>query len=82
MILPSKSIAQDLALLTVGAQILDQLESPATVNAVWDRVNSFRAVRNAPSSLPFWWFALALDVLFSIGAIDLADGQLVRSHVA
>jgi hypothetical protein len=82
MILPSKSIAQDLALLTVGAQILQQLHNPATVNATWDRVTSMRVSQNASSALPFWWFALALDLLFSVGAIDLRDGQLVRSHAA
>jgi hypothetical protein len=82
MILPSKSIGQDLALLTVGAQILQHLESPATVNAIWDRVISFRAERDSPSALPFWWFALALDLLFSINAVDITDGQLVRCHVA
>ena len=82
MILPSKSIGQDLALLTVGAQILQNLQSPATVNAIWDRVSSFRDKRNAPSALPFWWFALALDLLFSINAVEMNDGQLVRRHVA
>lgn len=82
MILPSKNIAGDLALLTVGAQILAQLDAPGTVNAIWDRVNSYRAASNAPSSLPFWWFALALDLLYSVDAVDLEDGQLVRSHAS
>ena len=82
MILPSKSVAEDLALLTVGAQILDRLETPGTVNAVWDRVNSLRIATNAPSNLPFWWFALALDLLYSMEAIELTDGTLVRSHAS
>ncbi len=82
MILPSKSIGQDLALLTIGAQILDQLDAPATVNALWDRVTSLRADRSAPSNLPFWWFALALDLLYSVDAIEFTNGQLVRSHAA
>lgn len=82
MILPSKSIAEDLALITVGAQILDQLDTPGTVNSVWDRVVTFRARQKAPSNLPFWWFALALDLLYAVNAVALTDGQLVRSHVA
>jgi hypothetical protein len=81
MILPSKSISEDQALLTIGAQILDQLDAPATVNALWNRVTSLREDRNAPS-LPFWWFALALDLLYSLGAVHFADGQLVRSHAS
>jgi hypothetical protein len=80
MILPSKSIAEDLALLTIGAQILNQLEAPATVNALWDRIMSWRSDHASPSNLPFWWFALALDLLYSVDAIELIDGQLARSH--
>ena len=82
MILPSKSVAEDLALLSVDAQILDQLESPGTVNSIWDRVITFRAARNTPSNLPFWWFVLALDLLFSVDAIEFTNGQLVRSHAS
>jgi hypothetical protein len=80
MILPTKSISQDLALLTVGAQIIQQLERPATVSAAWDRVTSFRTTINAPSALPFWWFSLALDLLFTLGAVELDDGQLTRKN--
>jgi hypothetical protein len=80
MILPTKSIDQDLALLTVGAQIIQQLERPGTVSATWDRVTSYRAGINAPSALPFWWFALSLDLLFTIGVVELDDGQLMRTN--
>lgn len=82
MILPSKSIREDQALLTVGAQILRQLDTPATVNALWDRVTSFRTEENESSALPFWWFALALDMLYAIGAVEFTSGQLAVSHVA
>ncbi|HVB45659.1 MAG TPA: ABC-three component system middle component 6 [Streptosporangiaceae bacterium] len=82
MIMPSKSIREDLALLTVGAQILQQLDSPATVTSLWERVVSFRVNLNSPSALPFWWFALALDLLYSIGAVELNNGEMVRSLAA
>ncbi len=78
MIVPTKSIGQDLALLTVGAQIIQQLDQPATVNAAWDRVLAVRESIAAPSALPFWWFALALDLLFAMEIIELHGGQLVR----
>lgn len=82
MILPSKNISEDLALLTVGAQILEQLNNPGTVNSVWDRLVTFRESIDAPSNLPFWWFALALDLLYSLNAIEFANGQLVRSYAS
>jgi hypothetical protein len=78
MIVPSKSIREDLALLTVGAQILEKLEVPATVNTLWDRVTELRSYRKSPSALPFWWFALALDLLYSVGAVEIVNGEVVR----
>lgn len=82
MIVPSKSIREDLALLTVGAQILEILEVSATVNALWDRVTELRAQRESPSALPFWWFALALDLLYSMGAVEIVNGEVVRGSVS
>lgn len=78
MIVPSKSIREDLALLTIGAQIIEKLEVPATVNTLWDRVTELRSCRESPSALPFWWFALALDLLYSVGAVEIVNGEVVR----
>ena len=82
MIVPSKSIREDLALLTVGAQILERLEAPATVNALWDRVTELRSQRHSASALPFWWFALALDLLYSMGVVELINGEVTRSSAS
>ncbi|MEU0527868.1 ABC-three component system middle component 6 [Streptomyces niveus] len=78
MLLPSKSIAADQALIAVGAQILVQLESPGSVSAVWQRLANWRNERKMPSAIPFWWFALSLDVLFAAGAVVIQDGELGR----
>ncbi|WP_433179945.1 ABC-three component system middle component 6 [Actinoallomurus sp. CA-150999] len=82
MLLPSKSIPADQALLAVGAQILVQLDQPGSVSAVWDRLQEWRSARGVESALPFWWFALALDVLFAIGVVDQRDGELMRKSRA
>jgi hypothetical protein len=76
MLLPSKSIAADQALIAVGAQILLQLERPGSVSAVWQRLGAWRGNKKMPSAIPFWWFALSLDVLFAAGAVVLQDGEL------
>ncbi|WP_093702896.1 ABC-three component system middle component 6 [Streptomyces sp. MnatMP-M27] len=78
MLLPSKSIAADQALIAVGAQILVQLESPGSVSAVWQRLANWRSDEKMPSAIPFWWFALSLDVLFAAGAVVIQDGELRR----
>jgi len=82
VIVPSKSIREDLALLTVGAQILEKLEVPATVNALWDRVTELRFQRDSPSALPFWWFSLALDLLYAMGAVEVINGEVTRSSAS
>lgn len=83
MLLPSKNVSADRALLTVGAQILIQLERPGSVSAVWERLIDWRKSEAMGSSVPFWWFALALDVLHAVGVVEWSDGILRRvEHAA
>lgn len=82
MLLPTKSIPADQAMLTIGAQILIQLDSPASISATWDRLLDWRTKNRMPSALPFWWFALTLDFLFAVNAIDLSGGELRRNSRA
>ncbi len=78
MILPSKHLPQDRALLTVGAAILRHLSHPLTVSALWEQMP--RAAVDHKASLPMRYdgFVLALDLLFLVGAIELREGLLVR----
>lgn len=78
MILPSKHLSQDRALLTVGATILRHLSHPVTVSALWEKIP--RAVLDQKSlpAMRYDGFVLALDLLFLIGAIELREGLLVR----
>lgn len=78
MILPSKHLPQDRALLTVGAAILRHLSHPLTVSALWEQMSSAAADHNASSPIRYDGFVLALDLLFLVGAIDLREGLLVR----
>ena len=77
MILPGKHLRQDRALLTVGAEILAQLDEPRTVSELWERVGNAR--RSSPSVAPlsFDWFVLSLNLLFALSALDLSDGVVV-----
>jgi len=77
MILPSKHISQNRALFTIGANILKQLSSPMTVSALWETINKNDEIKN--TSIHYNTFVLTLDMLFTIGAIDLDRGLLFRS---
>jgi hypothetical protein len=72
MILPTKHISENEAILGVGATILGHLDSPITVSGLWERTKVESNVGT------FERFVLAADLLFIIGAIELRDGLLVR----
>lgn len=78
MILPSKHLSQDRALLTVGAAILRRLSHPLTVSALWEQMPRFAGDQKAPSPMRYDAFVLALDLLFLVGAVDVRDGLLFR----
>ncbi|WP_103501678.1 MULTISPECIES: ABC-three component system middle component 6 [unclassified Streptomyces] len=84
MITPTKGIAADRCLLAVGAQILLQLDEPRSVSQAWSRLRTWRSDHGHHSPVSFGWFVLALDMLFSLGTIDLhRDLLVVRSaHAA
>jgi hypothetical protein len=76
MITPTKGIAPDRALLTVGAQIASVIDEPITVSQAWSRLRAWRDAHGHKSPVPFWWFTLALDVLFALGIVAF-DGDLL-----
>lgn len=73
MILPTKHIPVQHALIGVGALVLGHLQRPVTISALWERVRREEAVST------FDRFVLALDLLFLLGAIELRDGLVLRS---
>lgn len=78
MIVPTKGIAPQRALLTVGAQIMLAVDyQPTTVTQAWARLLAWRARHQHNSPIPFWWFALALDMLYALGLVDLDNDVLV-----
>ena len=80
MILPTKRLNQDRALLYVGSEVLSLLEEPKTVSRIWDELQKHRTSKAETSVLTYDWFVLALDLLFSIQAIDFERG-LLRKRV-
>ena len=73
MILPSKHISQDYALIGVGAILLDEIDRPRTVTELWESVRRVKAVGN------FERFVLALDILYIVGAVHLEEGLIART---
>ena len=81
MILPSKHISQDRALLSVGARILLHLSQPKTASALWEEMVSLAARKRDVLALHYDEFVLALDLLFLMGAIEIQSGLLRRRTI-
>jgi hypothetical protein len=80
MILPSKHLPQDRALLTVGGLVLTFLAHPKTVSALWEELNQQSQVlaSTRPRRITYDWFLLALDLLYALGTIELENGLVSR----
>ena len=77
MILPTKHMATNRALLGVGGEVLRALSTPKTMSALWDEIRAADH-REKQAAIDYKWFVLALDLLFMLGAVELAQGVLQR----
>lgn len=50
MILPTKHLREDRALITVGAELLKLLDEPKTVSRLWDEIQRTRTARPAATA--------------------------------
>lgn len=79
MILPSKHLSQDRALLTVGARLLMHLAQPKTVSALWVEISRPVITKeDKKTALRYDAYVLTLDLLFLMGVVELQDGLLSR----
>ena len=78
MILPTKHLPPDRALLGIGAEILCQLMEPRSVSELWEAVKEARSRTPGAAPLSFDWFVLALNLLYAISAVDQSNGILRR----
>lgn len=82
MILPTKYLPQDRALITVGGEILKHLEEPRSVSALWDCVREGQSYKTETVLVSFDWFVLALNLLYAISAIHYRDGIIYGEQTA
>ncbi|MGC4885796.1 ABC-three component system middle component 6 [Micromonospora sp. DT227] len=78
MIIPTKGITPQRSLIAVGAQILEVIDGPLTVSQAWARLREWRRSHDHHAPVPFWWFVLALDLLYALGVVELDNELLVR----
>lgn len=75
MILPTKGIPPQDALISVGGDVLGLLTESKTVSRLWAEFGEAR-----PShQVTFDWFVLGIDLLFMLGVVELDRGRLRRA---
>ena len=73
MIMPTKFIQEDEALIGVGAILLEKLSSEKSLSDLWE--NS----KNIPNIGNFERFILTLDMLYILGLITFKNNNLLRT---
>lgn len=72
MILPSKYLREDEALIGVSAALLSLIEKNGNLSLIWESAKKIEFIGN------FERFILALDLLFLLGLIELKGNEIVR----
>lgn len=78
MILPTKRVDEDRALITLAAKVLENLDESKTVSRLWDEIGQNRQKAGSITLVTYDWFVLSLDLLFALGAINFENGRLGR----
>ncbi|QQA42580.1 ABC-three component system middle component 6 [Pelagovum pacificum] len=79
MLMPTKHIKTENALIGVGAEVLALLEREKTVSTLFRDLQDWRRDNELPT-IHFDWFLLSLDFLFSVKAIRFEAGILKKMN--
>ena len=72
MIMPSKYLREDEALIGVGALLLALLDRNKNLSDLWEEAKNISSVGN------YERFVLALDFLYLLGLIDVRNNEIER----
>jgi hypothetical protein len=78
MILPTKRLGPERAMITIGAEILSLLTEPKTVSRLWNELSRMMSERSSTRIINYDWFILTLDFLYMLGSIEIDHGKIRR----
>jgi hypothetical protein len=76
MILPTKRITSNRALISIGAEILEFVSEPKTISQIWEELKQKRV--EVKNYLSYDWFILAIDFLYLINAVDFKHEKICK----
>ena len=81
MILPTKHLRANRALLSIASEILYLLHDRSTVSSLWADLKKKHRESLRINDVPFDWYILSLDLLFLMGIIEHENGKIKRNKV-
>ena len=82
MLLPTKGVSAERALMTVGSDLLEALQTPRSVSSLWEHYKEHERAFGVTDHVTFDWFSLALACLFAIRVVEWTpSGHLRRADV-
>ncbi|RHD30048.1 hypothetical protein DW799_13150 [Blautia obeum] len=75
MILPDKNIKLEYSLLNCGALVLESLEVPLTISALWEKLKEQKVF------VGYEKFILTIDFLYMINGIENENGLIRRCDI-
>ena len=78
MILPTKHLRTDRAIISIGAEILRILTKPKTISKIWDEFRILPSISKQKKPVNYDWFILSIDLLFTIDAVSFERGLLQK----
>lgn len=79
MLMPTKHIKTENALIGVGAELLAILDKEKTASRLFHDLQEARR-KNDLATIHFDWFMLAVDFLFTIGAVRFESGLIKKMN--
>lgn len=80
MILPTKHIKSDRALISIGGDVLGLLNKPKTMSRMWDDYRYMHFNLESSERINYEWFILAIDLLFVMEAVYIEQGVLHKAR--
>ncbi|MEZ9625475.1 ABC-three component system middle component 6 [Aliivibrio fischeri] len=78
MILPTKHLSPDRALISIASDVLNFIDNRATVSSIWEELQLKQKKECRVGEVPYDWFILSLDLLFIMGIIEERSGFIIK----
>jgi len=78
MILPTKHLPPDRAIISVASEVYNLIGKRSSVSSIWNDLQDKHNSLMQQGKISYDWFILSLDFLYIIGAIEENSGRIMK----